>query len=62
MADLLNKASQTRPAKQIHWRVRSFAAEAQSSNDMMQRLVRAAGLAPRRSRSFKLTKDPAVVH
>ena len=61
VAELLNRALQTRPAKQTHWSVRSFAAEASISKDMAHRLFRAAGLAPHRSRSFKLSNDPAFV-
>jgi putative transposase len=61
VADLLNRALQTRPAKQTHWSVRSFAAEANISKDMAHRLFRAAGLQPHRSRSFKLSNDPAFV-
>lgn len=61
VADLLNQALQTRPAKQTHWSVRSFAAEAGISKDMAHRLFRAAALAPHRSRSFKLSNDPAFV-
>src|SRR6476469_7129843 len=61
VADLLNQALQTRPAKQTHWSVRSFAAEAQISKDMAHRLFRTAGIAPHRSRSFKLSNDPAFV-
>lgn len=51
VADLLNRALQTRPAKQTHWSVRSFGAEAAISKDMAHRLFRAAGIAPHRSRS-----------
>lgn len=61
VAELLNRALQTRPAKQTHWSVRSFAAETSISKDMAHRLFRAAGLAPHRSRSFKLSNDPAFV-
>lgn len=61
VADLLNKALQTRPAKQTHWSVRSFANEAAISKDMAHRLFRAAGIQPHRSRSFKLSNDPAFV-
>lgn len=61
VAELLNRALRTRPAKQTHWSVRSFAAEATISKDMAHRLFRAAGLAPHRSRSFKLSNDPAFV-
>lgn len=61
VADLLNQVLLTRPAKQTHWSVRSFAAEAGISKDMAHRLFRAAGLAPHRSRSFKLSNDPAFV-
>lgn len=61
VADLLNKALQTRPANQTHWSVRSFAAEANISKDMAHRLFRAAGIAAHRSRSFKLSNDPAFV-
>ena len=61
VADLLNQVLQTRPAKQTHWSVRSFAAEAGISKDMAHRLFRAAALAPHRSRSFKLSNDPAFV-
>lgn len=61
VADLLNQALQTRPAKQTHWSVRTFAAEANISKDMAHRLFRAAGIAPHRSRSFKLSNDPAFV-
>lgn len=61
VADLLNQALQTRPSKQTHWSVRSFAAEANISKDMAHRLFRAAGIAPHRPRSFKLSNDPAVV-
>jgi len=45
VADLLNQALQTRPSKQTHWSVRSFAAEANISKDMAHRLFRAAGIA-----------------
>ena len=38
VADLLNQARQTRPSKQTHWSVRSFAAEANISKDMAHRL------------------------
>lgn len=61
VADLLNQALQTRPSKQTHWSVRSFAAEANISKDMAHRLFRAASIAPHRSRSFKLSNDPAFV-
>ena len=61
VADLLNQALQTRPSKQTHWSVRIFAAEADISKDMAHRLFRAAGIAPHRSRSFKLSNDPAFV-
>jgi len=61
VADLLNQALQTRPSKRTHWSVRSFAAEANISKDMAHRLFRAAGIAPHRSRSFKLSNDPAFV-
>src|SRR5207344_1513756 len=61
VADLLNRALQTRPLKQTHWSVRSFAAEANISKDMAHRLFRAASIAPHRSRSFKLSNDPAFV-
>ena len=46
VADLLNKALQTRPIKQTHWSVRSFAAEANISKDMAHRLFRASGHCP----------------
>ena len=61
VADLLNQALQTRPSKQTHWSVRSFAAEVNISKDMAHRLFRAASIAPHRSRSFKLSNDPAFV-
>ena len=61
VADLLNKTLQTRPAKQTHWSVRSFAAEANISKDMARRLFCAASIAPHRCRSFKLSNDPAFV-
>ena len=44
VADLLNQALQTRPAKQTHWSVRSFAAEAHISKDMAHRLFRPGSL------------------
>lgn len=61
VANLLNQALHTRPAKQTHWSVRSFAAEANISKDMAHRLFRAAGLQPHRSCSFKPSNDPAFV-
>ena len=61
VADLLNQVLRTRPAKQTHWSVRSFAAEANISKDMAHRLLRAASIAPHRARSFKLSNDPAFV-
>ncbi len=61
VADLLTQVLHTRPAKQTHWSVRSFAAESGISKDMAHRLFRAAALAPHRSRSFKLSNDPAFV-
>ncbi len=39
----------------------SFAAEASIGKDMAHRLFRAASIAPHRSRSFKLSNDPAFV-
>lgn len=59
VADLLNQALQTRPAKQTHWSVRSFAAEANISKDMAHRLFRAAGLQPHRSASSSPTTPPS---
>jgi putative transposase len=41
--------------------VRSFAAAANISKDMARRWFRAASIAPHRSRSFKLSNDPAFV-
>ncbi len=61
MADLLNRALQTRPVKQTHWSVRSLAAEASISKDMAHRLFRAASIAAHPSRSFKRSNDPAFV-
>jgi len=61
VADLLNRALRTRPAKQTHWSVRSFAAEAGISKDMAHRLFRTAGLQPHRTRTFKLSNDPEFV-
>jgi len=61
VSDLLNKVLHTRPAKQTHWSVRSFATEAGISKDMAHRLFSAAALSPHRSRSFKLSNDPAFV-
>lgn len=61
MADLLNQALQTRPSKQTLWSMRSFAAEADISKDMAHRLFQVAGIAPYRSRSFKLSNDSAFV-
>lgn len=61
VADLLNKALQTRPAKQTQWSVRSFASEATISKDMAHRLFRATGIQQHRSTSFKLSNDPAFV-
>lgn len=61
VADLLNKAMQTRSAKQTHWSVQSFAREAMISKDMAHRLFRAAGIEPHRSTSFKLSNDPVFV-
>jgi putative transposase len=51
VADLLNQALQTRPAKQTHWSVRAFAAEANISKDMAHRLFRAASIASAASSS-----------
>jgi transposase len=42
VADFLSKALQTRPAKQVHWSVRSFAAESAISKDMAHRQFREA--------------------
>src|SRR5882672_10026704 len=61
VADLLNQVLRTRPAKQTHWSVRSFAAEANISKDMAHRLFRAASIAPHRASSFKLSNDLAFV-
>jgi putative transposase len=61
VADLLNRVLRTRPSKQTHWSVRSFAAEANISKDMAHRLFRAASIAPHRARSFKLSNDAAFV-
>ncbi len=61
VAELINKALQTKPSNATHWSVRSFAREAKVTTSMAFRLFKIFALQPHRTESFKLSTDPFFV-
>ena len=61
VAQLLRTVIETKPADGSHWTVRSAAATTGLSKSTVGRMLRLFGVQPHRSRSFKLSTDPAFV-
>lgn len=57
-AEILRKTTTETPSAATHWSTRRLAAELGTSPSMVQRVWKAAGLQPHRTRSFKLSNDP----
>lgn len=61
VAQLLRTVIEMKPADGSHWTVRSAAATTGLSKSTVGRMLRLFGVQPHRSRSFKLSTDPAFV-
>jgi putative transposase len=61
IAQLLRTVIEMKPADGSHWTVRSAAATTGLSKSTVGRMLRLFGVQPHRSRSFKLSTDPAFV-
>ena len=59
--DLITLTLETRPEGATHWSTRSMAKQTGLSQTMVSRVWRAFGLAPHRTETFKLSRDPAFV-
>ncbi len=56
--EVIVKTLETTPKDATHWSTRSMAAEAGLTQNAILRIWQAFGLQPRRSETFKLSKDP----
>ena len=61
IARLLRTVIETKPVDASHWTVRSAAAATGLSKSTVSRMLALFGVQPHRSRSFKLSTDPAFV-
>jgi putative transposase len=61
VADVINRALQTRPANGTHWSVRGMAAHTGVSKSTVQRWFQLFGVQPHRQKHFKLSNDPFFV-
>ena len=61
VAELINTTLQTTPKGATHWSCRTLAKETGVSKSTVQRVWRAFGLKPHRTKSFKLSTDPLFV-
>jgi transposase len=61
VAGLLRTVLQKRPSEGTHWTVRSAAAETGLSKSTVGRMLSLFGVQPHRSKTFKLSTDPAFV-
>ena len=61
VAALLRTVLEKKPAAATHWTVRSAAAETGLSKSTVARMLSLFGVQPHRSKSFKLSTDPAFV-
>jgi transposase len=57
VAAIVRKTTTEKPANATHWSTRTLAAELGTSPAMVQRVWRANGLQPHRTKSFKLSND-----
>jgi transposase len=55
---IIQMTTQERPANATHWSTRSLAKELGTTPSMVQRVWKANGLKPHRTRTFKLSNDP----
>lgn len=61
VAEVINKALQTRPPAATHWSVRSMAEHTGVSKSTVQRWFTLFGVQPHRQRHFKLSNDPFFI-
>jgi putative transposase len=61
VAGLLRTVLQKKPTEGTHWTVRSAASETGLSKSAVARMLSLFGVQPHRSKSFKLSTDPAFV-
>ena len=61
VADVINRALQTRPPNGTHWSARSMAAHTGVSKSTVGRWFQLFGLQPHRHKHFKLSNDPFFV-
>jgi transposase len=61
VAEVINKALQTRPPQDTHWSVRSMAEHTGVSKSTVQRWFTLFGVQPHRQRHFKLSNDPFFI-
>jgi len=61
VAEVINKALQTRPPDRTHWSVRSMAEHTGISKSTVQRWFELFGVQPHRQRHFKLSNDPFFI-
>jgi transposase len=57
-AEIVRKTTMEKPAASTHWSTRTLAAELGTSPSMVQRVWKAHGLQPHRTKTFKLSNDP----
>jgi transposase len=57
-AEIVRKTTTEKPAASTHWSTRTLAAELGTSPSMVQRVWKAHGLQPHRTKTFKLSNDP----
>jgi transposase len=57
-AEIIRKTTTEQPAAATHWSTRTLAAELATSPSMVQRVWKAHGLKPHRTKTFKLSNDP----
>ena len=58
VAEIVRKTTTETPSGATHWSTRTLAAELSTSPSMVQRVWKASGLRPHRTRTFKLSNDP----
>ena len=58
VAEIVRKTTTETPSGATHWSTRTLAAELGTSPSMVQRVWKASGLQPHRTRTFKLSNDP----
>jgi len=56
-AEIVRKTTTEKPPAATHWSTRTLAAELGTSSSMVQRVWKAQGLQPHRTKTFKLSND-----